>query len=49
LDPSGRFLIVTHKDSVNVYALNPSNGSLSQVGPTYAVGDNLTYRAFAVF
>ena len=49
IDPSGHFLIVEHKNSVNVFAINAATGALTQVGPTYAVGDNLAGVTFATF
>jgi Lactonase, 7-bladed beta-propeller len=48
-DPTGRFILLVRSNSVTVYALNSSDGSLTQVGPVYAIGDNLTLVAFASF
>lgn len=48
VDPSGRFLIVEHQNSVNVYSISAA-GALAQVGPSYAVGDNLGGITFAIF
>lgn len=48
-DPAGHFLLVTNKNLVTVYALNASNGSLTQIGPVYTIGDDLVFTAFATF
>ena len=46
---SGRFLVVDGANAVNILSFNADTGALTQVGPTYAVGDNLQTIAFATF